>query len=297
MNILHVWDQSGVACILAKYQNRLGHNAKVVRRVNYDPYGIYEFYKDVVEFVDENDYLEFCLKYARKSDIVHIHSRTDVLFYLQKKLEKKPKMFIHFHGSDLRGIKRNYSTQKIASIPRLIFKSLNSKRIRERNNLLAERYADKIFLSTPDLRDKIKYATPIILHNPVDTDHFCKTTKLTSDIENSYFTFSTEATSNVSWIKKYCKEHGIDNLQIIDRTKHPITYREMPNFLKRFNTYIDIRYVNDTLLNNFSKTALESLACGLKVIDYELKLWNILPAAYEPTNVIKKVMGIYEEIL
>lgn len=296
MNILHVWDQSGVACILSKYQNKLGHNAKVVRRLNYDPYGIYEFYKDLVEFVNEHDYLELCLKHARGADVVHIHSRTDVLFYLRKKLEKKPKILMHFHGSDLRGIKRNYSHQEIVSIPKLFLKNLNSKRIRQRNNLMAEKYADKILLSTPDLRDEIKYADPVILYNPVDTDHFCISKKQITNVENSYFTFSTEATSNTNWIMKYCKQFGIDNLQIIDRTKYPITYKEMPNFLKSFNTYVDIRYVNDTLLKNFSKTALESLACGLKVIDYELKTWDILPDANEPTNVVKKVMGIYEEI-
>ena len=296
MNILHVWDQSGVACILAKYQNKLGHDAKVIRRLNYDPYGIYDFYKGLVEFVDETNYLELCLRQARSADVVHIHSRTDVLFYLRKKLENKIKILMHFHGSDLRGIKQNYSHQKLSSIPKFLFKKYNSKRIRERNNLLAEQYADKIFLSTPDLQGKIKNTTPIILLNPVDTDHFCKPTRQLSDVENSYFTFSTEATSDTNWIVDYCKRNGIDNLKIIDRTKYPIIYREMPDFLKRFQTYVDIRYVNDSLLNNFSKTALESLACGLKVIDYELNSWDNLPAVNEPTNVAKKVLQVYEEI-
>ena len=67
---------------MAKYQNKLGHNAKVIRRANYDPYSIYEFYKDLVEFVDETNYLDFCLKQAKNADIIHVHSRTDALLYL-----------------------------------------------------------------------------------------------------------------------------------------------------------------------------------------------------------------------
>jgi len=296
LNIIHVWDQSGVACILARYQDNMGHNAKVIRRVSYDPYGIYDFYKDLVEFIDENSFLEFCLKQANQADVLHIHSRTDVLLYLKKKLENRIKIIMHFHGSDLRGIKQNYSNQKITSIPKLLFKNYNSNRIRERNNLLAEEYADKIFLSTPDLRDKIKKATPIILPNPVDTDHFFQSGAKENSSRNNAFTFSTEATSNSSWIINYCKNHGLDNLQIIDRTKYPISYEKMPEFLKKFDTYVDIRYVNDNLLNNFSKTALEALACGLRVIDYAFRSWNSLPAANEPTNVTKKVLQIYESI-
>ena len=203
MNIIHVWDQSGVACILAKYQNKLGHNAKVLRRDNYDPYGIYEFYNDIVDFVDEKSFLEFCLKQARGADVLHIHSRTDALFYLKKKLENKIKIIMHFHGSDLRGIKQNYSPQKITSIPKLLFKNYNSNRIRRRNNLLAEDHADKILLSTPDLQDMIKKASPTVLPNPVDTDHFCKSAVKSSGDKDNSFTFSTEATSNTKWIMNF----------------------------------------------------------------------------------------------
>ena len=297
MNILHIWDQSGVACILAKYQQKIGHNAIVLRRSNYDPYGIYEYYKKLVEFVDEKEYLSMCLRKAKNVDIVHIHSRADALLYLKKYLEKEVKFIMHFHGSDLRGINQNFTREKITLIPKLLFKNYTAKRIRERNNLLAQKYADKIILSTPDLQDKIKKSIPIVLDNPVDTEHFCKSVSASNNSAgDSKFTFSTEATSNTKWIINYCKNSGIDKLQIIDRTKFPIRYSEMPDFLKGFNTYVDIRYVNNNVLNNLSKTALEALACGLKVIDHKLKYWSDLPSVHEPSKVAKKVMQIYEEI-
>ena len=70
----------------------MGHSVKVMRRSNYDPYGIYKFYNNLVEFSDEKDYLDSCLKEANKADIVHIHSRIDALFYLRKKLGLKKKL-------------------------------------------------------------------------------------------------------------------------------------------------------------------------------------------------------------
>ena len=121
-----------MACILAKYQTKLGHNSKVIRRTNYDLYSIYEFYKDLVEFVDEKNYLDFCLKQAKNADVVHIHSRTDALLFLRKKLGDNTKIIMHFHGTDLRGLKRKYTINDLFGNPKLLFKDINVSRIRQR---------------------------------------------------------------------------------------------------------------------------------------------------------------------
>ena len=42
MKILHLNDQAGVSCVLAKYQNKLGNDVKVIT-VSDDKYGIYEY--------------------------------------------------------------------------------------------------------------------------------------------------------------------------------------------------------------------------------------------------------------
>jgi hypothetical protein len=67
----------------------------------------------------------------------------------------------------------------------------------------------------------------------------------------------------------------------------------MPSFLKKYGTYIDIRYVDGILLKNLSKTALEALACGLDVIDYRIKRIRGLPTEYEPVNVVSRLDSIY----
>lgn len=297
MNILHIWDQSGVACVLAKYQQKMGHSVKVMRRSNYDPYGIYKFYNNLVEFSDEKNYLDSCLKEANNADIVHIHSRMDALFYLRKKLGLKKKIVIHFHGSDLRGIKQKNIDTYFIKFPKTLFENYRANIIRKKNNLLAGQTADIVILATPDLKDQIIKANPIVVNNPVDTEHFSKSTESRTHSNETFFTFSTEATSSTRWIINYCKKNGIKNLQVIDRTKYPIPYSDMPRFLQEFSTYVDVRYVNDKILHNLSKTALESLASGLKVINYELKYKFNLPEEHEPTNVTNKIESIYQEIL
>ncbi len=294
MNILHVWDQSGVACILAKYQNKLGHNAKVIRRANYDPYSIYEFYRDFVEFVEESNYLEFCLKEAKNADIIHIHSRTDVLLYLRKKLEHESKIVMHFHGTDLRGIRRKYTINDLMANPKLLFKNKRVARIRQRNNLLAEESADKVLYSTPDLKKFLKVSDPVLVNIPIDTEHFTKGQNI--ETKEDFFIFNTQAISNMDWIVNYCKRNGINNLKVIDRIHQPIKYSEMPGFLKQYKTYVDVRYVNDKLLHNLSTTALQSLACGLDVLDYNLDRITELPNDRVGSNATRIVQKIYEEL-
>ena len=279
---------------MAKYQNKLGHNAKVIRRANYDPYSIYEFYKDLVEFVDETNYLDFCLKQAKNADIIHVHSRTDALLYLRKHLEHKTKIIMHFHGTDLRGLRRRYSINDIMANPKLLFKNFRVARIRQRDNLLAEKSADKVLYSTPDLRKFLNVSDPILVHIPIDTEHFKR--DQTIEAKEDFFIFNTQAISNMKWIVNYCERNGIDNLNVIDRMQRPIKYSEMPRFLKQYKTYVDVRYVNDKLLPNLSTTALQSLACGLDVLDYKFDRITELPSDRVGSNATKIIQKIYEEL-
>jgi hypothetical protein len=70
----------------------------------------------------------------------------------------------------------------------------------------------------------------------------------------------------------------------------------MPYLLKQYNTFVDLRFVKGELLQNLSKTALESLACGLQVLNYQLKYLKQLSPEHEPVNVVKKLFNIYSGI-
>lgn len=142
MRILHIWDQAGVASILAKYQRKLGHEAEVIKREGFDDYKINRFYNSTIYQGSARGFYFYALKRSRNFDVVHVHSQVKVIPFLSKPC------VLHFHGSDLRqagffGMVENWIAQEIA---------------------------DKILVSTPDLLSRLPKVE--WLPNPVDTELF-----------------------------------------------------------------------------------------------------------------------------
>src|ERR687896_2535954 len=103
MRILHVWDQAGVACILAKYQRRQGYSSSVLRVNDQDKYGINKFYSDLITSCSEQDFIQRSLREADSAQLIHVHSRIDVIAPLREKYGKSKKIILHYHGTDIRG--------------------------------------------------------------------------------------------------------------------------------------------------------------------------------------------------
>jgi hypothetical protein len=61
-------------------------------------------------------------------------------------------------------------------------------------------------------------------------------------------------------------------------------YGDMPAFLKKYIFYVDVRYVDDKILENLSKTALAALACDLDVLDYKLNRRHALHVENDPNE-------------
>ena len=299
MHILHVWDQAGVAYTIAKYQQQLqGHEAKVIMIANYNKYGISEFYKQYILNTALEEFTEKCIEEAKSADIIHIHSRIDILIKLRQKFGNSKKIILHYHGTDIRGLKKQklphrsqLSDLAIRSI--MMYRRIRDKVLfRKRMHIKAQRMADTVIVSTPDLLHIV--AKSIHLPNPVDTDHF-KPDSISKNEQKEALTIDTEVT-DIQWALDYCKRHNISlNIEVYNRIKNPIIYKDMPEFLRRYKTYVDIRYVNKTILQNLSKTALEALACGLKVLDYQLKYRQGLPREHDPINVISRLSNIYSQ--
>ncbi len=104
MRILHVWDQAGVACVMAKYQRLQGHDSNVIRISGVDKYGINDFYRDFVSFVPIEEFVHSCIEKAESVDVIHVHSMTDILIKLRKKFGRSKKIILHYHGTDIRGL-------------------------------------------------------------------------------------------------------------------------------------------------------------------------------------------------
>jgi glycosyltransferase involved in cell wall biosynthesis len=296
MKILHIWDQAGVACILAKYQTIQGHESKVLKMADYDKFGINSFYHEYVDEIAAQRYEEKCIEAAAVADIVHVHSRPEILLRLRKELGKSKKILLHYHGTDIRGLRDNghrWSQSLQTSPKQLIKRILNIPTGRQRINNQAEKLADAIIVSTPDLQKLVPSA--LYLPNPVDIDHFRPPLDpVDSDLCNhKALTINSEVT-NIRWALEYIKDHNIYyDIEVHDRTRKPLMYSSMPSFLHKYSMYVDIRNVNGMVLENFSKTALEALACGLEVLDHSLVLRRGLPQEHTPLHAVTRLFSIY----
>lgn len=265
MNILHIWDQAGVACILAKHHRRMGHKVKILKRAGYDPFKISQFYQEPLLDMDGKAFIKHAVKEAANYDVVHVHSIYKVIPDLRKKYRDK-KLVLHYHGSEVR--------------------DKNGDPLRTES----ESRADIVIGSTRDLREFVNEMVHV--PNPVDTEHF------TPSDGSSLKAFTIKAArGDVQKVLDYLKSNNIDlQLDVIDREANPIPYAEVPSFLRQYRTYVDIKYVDGMLLRAMSKTGLESLACGLTVLNHELKHLQGLPQEHRPEIAAGKVLGIYEAI-
>ena len=309
LKVLHIHDQAGVACILAKYQRMNNIESKVLSSNTIDKYGILKFYKDYVDIIDRPNFIEYCLAQAKSADIIHIHSVEQLVIKIRKVFGNSKKIILHYHGTDLRGLKnKNNPNSSTIQNTKTRTKSFAAK-VKNRLRLMqigyyrslrteSQELADVILVSTPDLLSllpKAKY-----LPNPVDVDHFSKDETTPNKVNNNNINNALTIKTTSGDIQKtllYCKENNINlKIDVLDRTTTPILYEEIPKFLKKYNTYIDIRIVNNKILENFSKTALESLSCGLKVLNYKLEYIDRLPPIHNPVNVTNELENIYNKI-
>jgi hypothetical protein len=84
-------------------------------------------------------------------------------------------------------------------------------------------------------------------------------------------------------ILDYCEKNNVLlDVEVYDRIRNPIKYLDMPNFLRKYDTYLDVKIINGRIVRGMSKTTLESLACGLRVINYGLSYLHGPPPEHSP---------------
>jgi hypothetical protein len=302
---LHIHDQAGVACILAKYQRMNDIKSKVLSSNKIDKYGILKFYKDYVDLVDRANFVEYCISEAKNADIIHIHSVEELVIKIRKAFGNSKKIILHYHGTDIRGLK-NKNNQNVLTIQNTKNRAKSfAAKVKNRLRLIqmgyykplqteSQKLADEILVSTSDLLLLLPHAK--YLPNPVDVEHFSKDNTNHNKVNNNALTIKTTS-GDIQKTLLYCNENNINlKIDVLDRTKTPILYEEIPNYLKKYDVYVDIRIVNDKILENLSKTALESLACGLKVLNYKLEYVYRLPDIHNPINVTNELKNIYNKI-
>ncbi len=293
------WDQAGVAACLAKYQRLAGHDAKVVKLGNWDGKGIDEYYATPTTYEQQNTPLYFSarrklrwmdirvkrmlwklwvsyptaklywfvFRHKNEYDVLHIHSVWGIILLAPL----KPKI-LEFHGDDVRHKPTMY--RWVHRLSTALFVNLYG-------------WHHKIYVSTPDLLKDVPNG--VWLPNIVDTEHFKPMPELRVPNSALYCSAWYESGEHA---KLYAQKNNLQ-LTILDRRGGDwIDHRNFPKYLNQFEYYIDRKEIP-----SLSKTALEALACGLKVLDWKGELNEGLPLEHTPEIAVSKVMKIYEEAL
>jgi len=282
-------------------------DSKVLKLSKMDKYGIYDFYRDYVTIVDsEVDFINQTIREAKEADLIHVHGRSDIVLKIHERFRNSKKIILHYHGTDLRGIKNQklpHRSRLSDTIIKLILTYRKGRDIilsKKKIKLNAQIVSDIVLVSTIDLLDytALNNVKAIHLPNPIDIEHFRADTEVFRRGGNGKaLTIDNEAT-DINMALKYLKENNFDSeINIHDRMKQTINYQEMPEFLKQFDTYVDIRFINNKLIPDLSKTALEALSCGLNVIDHRLNNLSGLPPQHCPLTVVNTLSRIYKNIL
>jgi hypothetical protein len=268
MKILHLYDTAGVSSIIAKYQRMLGHEVDVITIKRLDKFGISAYYDSKLFDGSALEFYWHCLRIASSYDVIHVNSLSRIIPYLRFRYPHK-KIIIEFHGTDLRSpdsFKRN----------------------------LAMKMVDRIFIATKDLfsylnASQLKKAnyTP----NVVDLEMFHRMSE--KPIKDAWLSLFHSGVWDNTIETGVLQQHGIVNVENLDRTTARIRYWEMPKLLSQYRGYVDIKIVNGKRLMALSKTALEALAVGLPIFTYENNIMEAYPKEHDPYNMAKRMCDLY----
>jgi len=254
LRVLHIGNTAAVGSTLAKYSE-----ADLIARSGEDLPWHLTYYGDVIS--GDIRFVLSALWRARRYDLLHVHYQDRLVRYLRMRYRRKP-IVMHYHGTDIRG--RWDERRKYWSM------------------------ADAVLVSTPDLLNGAPEGV-VLLPNPVDTSLFFD--------KHRHRPGTALAVSHGAddLAREYADRLGLD-LVIHDRYRSPIPFVAMPDFLADYEYYIDVRRgVWDNRIREFlAKTALEALACGLKVVRWDCRVVEGLPRLHYPDVVVERLLQVYE---
>lgn len=255
MRILHVFSMAGVAEILSKECQELGHASFVIQYRPLDPFGFGSHYGNTVYFDDYAKLFESAYKMANQADYVILHDFVE--FYEEF---PKNKLILYFHGTKLRNVLKNDPEFR-----RIIggFRTI---------------------VSTPDLLDILPDA--FYLRAPCDTSLFSKQ-KLSSD---KWLTINREYQREYIEPKIRSK---YPQVEYRNRQKEIIPYEQMPQLLSNYGNYVDWKFdyskPDPKTVNALSCTGVQALSCGLNVWDANgLQVDPMLLLNYDSKQVAKR---------
>ncbi len=266
--VLHIWNTAGVAGFIAKVMDENhGTESKVLMRSSGDPYNCTIKGKNYDERAAV--FIARALAHIPFYDIIHVHSLETIIPFIKLVIPWKP-LFLHYHGTTIRGLweeKRKYW-----------------------------RWADEIFVSTPDLCA----GAPSRVHwiPNVVNEELCNSTRFhhgPNDFKKGV------ALSDSRWADieaiKFAQAHGY-KVEFGYRTlTEGLSHADYLAELVKYPLYIDVKRefpdFGDQILEAHSLTGLEALFMGRSVIRWDGELIEDFPEHHEARFVVKKLYEIY----
>jgi hypothetical protein len=285
MKVVHFWNICGIGGLLARYMDRdYDYETVAIDRGHANRYS-HNNEKTIVWENRASLWVAKCLLYARKFDIIHIHSGIQWVKYFHSLYPKKP-LVLHLHGTKIRG----------------------------RWELEPDvRFADQIIVSTPDLLEGAPEGT-WYLPNPVDEELCAKVMNSTWGKRlHSAFHVDRYALDRA---EQYALKYGLE-LEVFNRDEAHLPHEEFLEKMARHEYYINVErskylwelavhtfYIDvkrdypgtafqKKLLKAWSLTGLEALAMGCKVIDWNGKIHEGLPREHRSRNVTDNLHHVY----
>lgn len=273
MKLFHYLDTAGVASVLAKYQQRGGHDVTVyVRGRDDDRFQFGDAYIGVERSTFSNTYclvLEGVLK-MRGSDVVIIHNHDKVIPHIRRLYKRKP-IWLIYHGIQSHGLWNQEKPYWCG--------------------------ANEVFCVTSDLLENAPENVRFI-HRPVDRElfydmHFDRQRKRTVLFLKHYRSqFYTKYVK--PHVDELISEYSIPTLEVINNDEIQIPHKRLPHFLNSFEYVIDIpmslTLETHIVENELSLIGLQALACGCKVLQpWEDKPLIGFPEDHDARNVVNKL--------
>ena len=269
INILMLYDIAGSASVLTRLWKKFKFGSCVLYSHVKGKDVVAEYYGERIGCPRFRDVVLSALKHDKKDvDIIWIHS-AEIVIPIFKLLTRK-KIVLHYHGSDLN------SPGRSKNLFRVLCRSMADLII----------YEQKAHLEKAVTVRKVRKEH---IHNCIDTELFSKRKTGKGHV--------ALISDNLDRVKTGKALEQFDDLATLDRSERIIPFAEMPEFLAKFDTLVDIKYINSGMLVKvYSGTALQSLSLGLKVHGWDGKVISGLPTEYEPRNILDKVQRIFLEI-
>lgn len=261
LRVLHVTNVAGISSLLVEGLRRRGIGADlIVSRRHRHGFP----HEKVVDAAWPVFWLHI-IKLSKAYDVTHVHS---LAYWVSFNIHifglktSRATIVLHLHGSELRSSHNRFPT------------------------IAALQVCNRVLVSTPDLLSH--YPKAIWLPNPIDP--VFKPLKNPDRRGKALYFKKWYEPEMEKTVQMKCDDMGLK----LTISSKPVPYREMPNFLNQFEVFFD-RFTIPSL----SKTALEALACGCKVISWKGLVANSeeILKNHNMELVTEKLLKIYQETL